>query len=372
MASEISARADFSFIRYAQCWEDADILLAALDVQPHHVCLSVASAGDNTLALVSRGPQRVIALDFSPAQLACLELRVAAFQVLSHGELLELVGTQPSGRRLALYHRCRSLLSAEARGFWDAHKGEIGHGIGGVGKFERYLRFFGRYLLPLVQSRRVREALLMPRTREERERFYSEEWDNWRWRAMFQLFFSPWVMGRLGRDPEFFDYVDTLGSSVAARLLERTRYALTVLDPTCNPYLQWIILGRYQPALPYWLRAENFDAIRTHLPCLEWRRSSIEDYARSAGADAIDRFNLSDIFEYMSPANYHAALEQLIDSSRAGARLAYWNMMAPRRRPQSLAGRLRPLNDLADQLYRQDKAFFYSAFVVEEVMAGYE
>src|SRR4051812_36270859 len=37
MTSEISAKADFSIIRYAQCWEDADILLEALSVEPQHV-----------------------------------------------------------------------------------------------------------------------------------------------------------------------------------------------------------------------------------------------------------------------------------------------------------------------------------------------
>ena len=78
MDSEVATRADFSGIRYAQCWEDADILLEALDIQPGQTCFSVASGGDNTLAMLSRGPGRVIAVDLSPAQLACLELRVAA------------------------------------------------------------------------------------------------------------------------------------------------------------------------------------------------------------------------------------------------------------------------------------------------------
>src|SRR5262249_13958095 len=99
MGSEIAAKADFSGIRYAQCWEDADILLEGLAVGPGDVCLSIASAGDNTLSLLSGGPERVIALDLSPAQLACLELRVAGYRELSHPELLELIGSKPSQRR---------------------------------------------------------------------------------------------------------------------------------------------------------------------------------------------------------------------------------------------------------------------------------
>ena len=42
-------------------------------------------------------------------------------------------------------------------------------------------------------------------------------------------------------------------------------------------------------------------------------------------------------------------------------------MLAPRRRPESMAGELVPLQELADRLFRNDKAFFYSGFVVEEV-----
>src|SRR3954463_14843218 len=89
--SEAAANADFSTIRYAQCWEDADVLLEGLDVKPGDVCLSIASAGDNTLALLTRQPEQVIAVDLSLAQLACLELRVAAYRELDHQELLELI-----------------------------------------------------------------------------------------------------------------------------------------------------------------------------------------------------------------------------------------------------------------------------------------
>src|SRR6476619_2787285 len=120
MGSEAATRADFSHIRYAQCWEDADVLLSALDVRPGDICLSIASAGDNTLALLTQNPGRVIAVDSNPSQLACLELRAAAYRGLSHGELLELIGSLPSNRREELYRRCRTSLGTAARAFWDS------------------------------------------------------------------------------------------------------------------------------------------------------------------------------------------------------------------------------------------------------------
>jgi S-adenosylmethionine-diacylglycerol 3-amino-3-carboxypropyl transferase len=42
-------------------------------------------------------------------------------------------------------------------------------------------------------------------------------------------------------------------------------------------------------------------------------------------------------------------------------------MLVPRHRPPALAERLQPLSALAQQLFAQDRAFFYSAFVAEEI-----
>jgi S-adenosylmethionine-diacylglycerol 3-amino-3-carboxypropyl transferase len=365
MKSEIAKQADFSGLRYAQCWEDADILLEALDVRPGQTCLSIASAGDNTLAMLSRAPERVLALDLSPSQLACLELRVAAYRELSHVELLELIGSRPSGRRAALYRRCRGLLSPEARCFWDGRANAIDGGVGGAGRFERYFALFRERALPLVHSRRRVEQLLGGGDGDEREAFYEREWNTWRWRAMFKLFFSRQAMGRLGRDPSFFRHVE---GGVAARILSRARHALVALDPRDNPYVQWILTGRHASALPYALRAENFEAIRANLHRLEWRRQSVEEFLSEERGLAIDRFNLSDIFEYVSIENYQRLLDLLLAAGRAGSRLVYWNLLVERRRPASMALSLRSLDELATRLHARDKAFFYSALVIEEVI----
>ena len=367
MSTEAAARADFSFVRYAQCWEDADILLEALDVGEGDVCLSIASAGDNSLSLLSRGPARVIAVDTNPAQLACLALRVAAYRALEHDELLQLVGSRECGDREALYRRCRGALDSEARAFWDAHPELVRAGIGAAGKFERYFKVFRTRVVPWIHPRSRVDRLLESGTLEERRRFFARSWDNRRWRLLFRLFFSRFVMGRMGRDPAFFRYVE---GSVAERILARARHALTELDPAANPYLQWILTGRHTTALPHALRSENFDAIRENLDRLEWHPMSIEQLLASEPGLRFDCFNLSDIFEYMSDESFHQLLSTLVAHSRNGARLAYWNMLVPRSRPHELAHALVPDEELAERLHLQDKAFFYSRFVVERMKAG--
>ncbi len=365
MRSEAAARADFSGIRYAQCWEDAGILVEALDVKPGSRCLSIASAGDNALALLSRCPENVLAIDLSPAQLAALELRVAGFRELERQDLLQLIGCVTSDQRVALYQRCRKYLSDGSRELWDAHPDWIARGIGSIGKFEHYFKLFRTRVLPLVHRQQQVAELLAEKPVADRREFYDAAWDNWRWRLMFRAFFSRRVMGRLGRDPEFFRYVN---GNVADRILERTRYALTELNPARNPYVQWILTGKHpDQALPFYLRAENFESIRKNLDRLQWRCCSLEELLESMPRE-FDAFNLSDIFEYMSEGSYERLLKLVIQAGRPGARLAYWNMLVPRRRPESLATSLRPLRELSDSLFARDQAFFYSAFVVEEVL----
>ncbi|MES2569386.1 MAG: DUF3419 family protein, partial [Verrucomicrobiota bacterium] len=286
MNSEAAHHADFSRIRYAQVWEDADILLDALDIQPGDTCLSIASAGDNAIAMLTRSPARVIAIDLNPAQLACLELRLAAYRNLDHSQLLELVGSRESTRRIALYRQCRPSLSRTAAEFWDRNHELINNGIGSAGKFERYFAFFRNKILPLIHSRKRVESLLQGGPLKRRRAFYETEWNTWRWRFLFKIFFSRAVMGRMGRDPSFFRYVE---GSVGERILSRTRYALTELDPAQNPYLQWILTGEHTTALPCALRAENFDLIRANLDRLEWHCQSAEALLQNTGPGSIDR-----------------------------------------------------------------------------------
>lgn len=361
--SEIEGRARFDRIRYAQVWEDADVLVAALKVRPGDTVVSIASAGDNAIALLTQGAERVIAADLNPTQLACVRLRIAAYRTLSHGELLELMGSRPSARRGELLDRTARGLSDEDQAFWAARRDGVEHyGVGGVGKFEDYFRLFRTRLLPLVHGRETVAGLLEPRDAAGRAAFYERRWNSLRWRMLLKTFFSKPVMGRLGRDPAFFDHVQ---GSAGEQVARNTRQALVEQDPSRNPYLHWILTGTHGEALPLALRVEHFDVIRDNIDRLEVRLSTIEALAEQ-GVRA-DAFNLSDIFEYMSPPAHEAAYRTVLDCARPGARIAYWNMMAPRRAPASLAGRVTPDPQLEASLKPVDKAFFYRDFVVETV-----
>lgn len=359
----IARRASFEFIRYASVWEDADVLLRALaPVARGGRLLSIASAGDNALTLLTLDPAEVVAVDLSAAQLACVELRMAAFRALEYDELLRFLGVEASADRLAAYRSLQQHMSSDARSFWDSHPDWIERGAIHVGKFERYFGVFRERVLPLVHSRARVGRLLAPHDRAAREAFYRDVWDTRRWRLVFRIFFSRFLMGRLGRDPAFFDQVE---GTVGERILARTRYALTALPTATNPYLVYILTGNFaRNALPAYLRREHFAAIRERLDRIRLLRGPAEQ-----APGPFDGFNLSDIFEYMSPAEHERAYAGLVGHARPGARLVYWNMLVPRSCPPALRDRVRPLDDLAAELHADDRAWFYQTLRVDEVVA---
>jgi len=364
--AEAALAADFSGIRYAQCWEDADVLLDGLAIRPGDRCLSVASGGENSLSMLACGPEVVVAVDIAPAQLALVELKRAAIRTLDHPDALGLVGLAPAADRQRLYRGLRGVLPAAAAAYWDTHPDDVAAGVCVRGRFERYLMLFRRVVLPLVHSRREVAGLLAPREPAARRRYFDDVWNNRRWRALTRVFFSRTVMGRVGRDPSFFRFVE---DDVAASISARVKRGLTDGDPAVNPYLHWIVLGRYHAPLPHAWRAENFDAIRRHLDRLELRQQSVEAALATASDASYDRFNLSDVFEYISEPASERVFDDIARCGRAGGRVAYWNMMVPRRRPQRLATRLRCLDDESRRLHQRATTFFYGAFWVDELTA---
>lgn len=361
--SGLKARMDH--VRYANCWEDPNLLLQGIRPGSGDRVLSICSSGDNALALAASGAGEVVAFDINPAQLACLALRVAALKALDHEALLDFLGAlqspesvKPSDktRRLDRWRLVRERCDTATRRFWDDRPGDIAVGVVHAGRFERFFAMFRRRLLPLVHRRATVESLFAQRDRASRMSFYDQVWNHRRWRLLFAAAFSRFSLGRFGRDPSFFDHVE---GPVAARIAKRTRHALVELAVDDNPWLAYILEGHFQRVLPPWLRPEAVRRLAAHPDGI---RTVHGDLGGLAGLGRFQGANLSDIFEYMDPARTTESAGLLSDLLMPGARVAYWNLLAPRSLARSCPGRFQAQDDLARNLHATDRAWFYGAF----------
>ena len=369
LESEVAKRADFGQVRYAQSWEDPESLQGAIRPDGDSRVLSIAAAGDNSFALLVQGAGRVVSVDMSPAQCALVELKRAAILTLSHEELLRFLGATDGSDRHQLYLRARAQLPIGAREWWDSQPQLIAQGVLHVGKLENMFRIFRTRVHPALHSPRTTRAAFEPRTRLQREAFWHDRWNNRRWQLLIRMFFSEAVIAKLGRDKSFFDHVRI---DVSKHYSARAYHAFVELDPSTNPFLQYILFGRYldlEHGHPY-LAPQHFETLRDRLDRLEVVNAEMEQYLGTCEPGAFTGFNLSDIFEWMSDDLHERVYRAIVRTAAPDATLAYWNNLVPRSAPRSLldSGAVTTDRDLAVRLHDADRSFLYRDFHVDRVV----
>lgn len=320
----IEEKVKLDFIRYSNCWEDADVLLKGLNPREGSRIISIASGGDNSFALLSSNPEKVVTIDISEVQLFLCELKKAAFQHLEYEEVLAFTGITNSRKRLYTYGKISPSLSSGARHWWDNHLTLIEKGIVHIGKFERYFTFFRKWILPLIHSRKNNLELFKPKSQEEQTLFYDKKWNTWRWKLFFKMFFSEYVMGKFGRDPEFMKHVTV---PVSTFIYDKAAKHLQTVDCQSNYLLQYIHLGCFDTTLPFYLRKENFSSIKSNLKQLEFRKENLLDELKG---NNFTHLNLSNIFEYISTEEFKNSALYFHQHLPKGSKLFYWNLMCPR------------------------------------------
>ena len=348
----------FNFIRYSNCWEDTEIMLQALNVR-NKVCASIASAGDNTLAMLIDNPKKIYAFDINKTQLYCTELKIACFKCLSYEETLRMLGVKKESKknRKKLYNKISKYISKDANIYFNTHKSIVLNGIIHCGKFENYFRIFRKTVIPLFSNKKTISNFVSLSNQSEQIKFYDEKIDNKRFKTIFKIFFGYKVMGKLGRDKTFYKYVDEKEKS-GSDIKQRFRNGISNTINKTNPYLNYIINGNFnENCLPVYLKEENFEIIRNNINKIELVYGTIQDINHNK----IDCFNLSDIFEYMSEKDFENNIKLIESKSNNKAVITYWNMQNKRYINDS---KFILDNELSKSLFKRNKSYFYRDFLV--------
>lgn len=354
----LSHRINFDLIRYANCWEDTDVLLDALALQDGKRIFCIASAGDHAFSLLTTNPQTVVAVDISLPQLYLIALKRAAFVGLEYHEMLGFLGVHPCVNRIVLFQKIADLLTTNERQYWLTHIAQIENGIIHAGKFEGYFRFFRKYLIPLVHSKRSIQKLLSPKSAEQQILFFNKEWNTLRWQLLMRMFFSKTVMGKYGRDPEFLKQVNI---PVPQYIKKRANAHLTSVNCQENYLLHYMFTGSFGAVLPHYLRKENHELIRKNLHKITLLHQDAEQVITNQQFDA---YCCSNMFEYIGNNDFNHLVERWSSYIPAKSIIAYWNLMVPRMFSEIKQEQYIYHSEVA-QYETIDRGFFYSRFIVE-------
>jgi S-adenosylmethionine-diacylglycerol 3-amino-3-carboxypropyl transferase len=347
-------------LQYANCWEDADLLLDRIGGIERKRVLSIASGGDNSFSLLCRGPELVAVVDKNPAQIFLFELKRAALRALERPDFLGFMGYAGSRDRWRTYRLLRGGLEPAARAFWDGQRARIESGVVHTGKTAVRLRFFSRFVRPLIHGASRSRELMAPRSEAEQARFYRVVWDNRRWRAAGRILFSKPAVLAVTPDRSFFDFHR---DGVATQILERTARHLSTTTAQQNYMLHYLLFGGFGRLVPHYAREENYAKVKEGLASAV----TFTGYVQEAlpGLGRFDGFNLSNIVEYTTPASFKAMAEALGAASNAGARLAYWNVFVPRKLSEAAPGLFEDVLDTGRDRGVPDKGWIYARFLVD-------
>jgi S-adenosylmethionine-diacylglycerol 3-amino-3-carboxypropyl transferase len=312
-------------LKYSNCWEDAELLTSYLDIQSDSKVMSIASGGDNSFMLLSKNPKTMVCLDLSEIQLSVTRIKAQAIRHLSHSEYLQLVGFKTCSNREAILEKIKTYLEPADVQLFEANWME--NPLVHSGKFEQYFQMFAHRILPWIHKKTTIDQLFASKSEEAQKRFFQKVWNSWRWKLLFRIFFSRYVMGKYGREPEKLKEVK---EPVAQTIFNRASRHLASKACQKNYILQYALYGAFVDQLPPYAKEENFLLIKNWLSTNEIQfhhgdlNSALEAYPHC------NRFNLSNIFEYMSVGDFEQQVQNIMEFSAPRAQFGYWELLVQR------------------------------------------
>jgi S-adenosylmethionine-diacylglycerol 3-amino-3-carboxypropyl transferase len=315
---------------FAQVREDPQLELDGLDVGPNDSVVVVSSGGCTALSLLAAGAGRVTAVDMNRTQNHLIELKLAAIAVLSRTETLSFLGATGGTpiERIDAYAALRPRLTPKACAYWDSHLLAVAGGVLGAGVTERFIRTLIAALRLFVHPRSRIERMLACESLLDQRVMFVSEWNTVRWRAYFRVLLNR-AMFRRTYDPAFFAHLER--PSFAEHFRRSAEHALTELPVRDNYFLHHMLTGRYPVdvpgGVPPYLSDAGYETSAAARDQFTLADGTMTEYLRSLPDRSVSVFSLSNICEWLAPADIEALFAEIVRTATPNARLCFRNFV---------------------------------------------
>lgn len=324
----------FEGLVYPQIWEDPEVDLEALTMEPSSRVVTIASGGCNVMSYLVADPAQIQAVDLNPAHVALLELKLAAAVHLPHYEAFRAFFAEADRKEnLHLYERyIAPRLKPAARDYWD------GRNLAGqrrIGMFRRNFYTHGllgrtiqaSHAVCRLHGRRPERLLEARSLAEQRRLFETELLPVFHSRLVRRLADLPAAYFGLGIPPTQFDALKADAGRGLADLVRARVERLACDFPIHENWFAWQAFGRRYPgsgsALPPYLRPESFELIRARAPRVEIAQATLTGHLSGQDAQSLDGYVLLDAQDWMSRSQLSALWQQINRTARGGARVIF-------------------------------------------------
>jgi S-adenosylmethionine-diacylglycerol 3-amino-3-carboxypropyl transferase len=368
----------FHGLVYTQIWEDPEIDLEALDLQPDSHVVAIASGGCNVLSYLTGNPERITALDLSLAHVALSRLKlVAASRLPSWEAFYRFFGAADAEANVAAYERLIApYLDAPSRHYWEGRslqqlgrrrisifaRNAYRHGVLGrfIGLSHTIARAYGVDLRELLTARTLAEQRLFFET--AMAPLFDKRAVRWATANRLSLY-------GLGIPPA--QYEALAGGSDMRHVLRARLERLACGFSLDDNYFAWQAFGRgyadnASGPLPPYLRHEQFDVVRARAHRVEVMNRSITEYLACCPDASRDRYVLLDAQDWMTDAQLDALWTEITRTARRGARVIFRtaaeSSLLPGRLAPELLARWHYEANISRALTARDRSAIYGGF----------
>jgi S-adenosylmethionine-diacylglycerol 3-amino-3-carboxypropyl transferase len=368
----------FKGLVYPQIWEDPDVDLKALAIEPDCHVVAIASGGCNILSYLIANPARITAIDLSKAHVALSRLKLAAARHLPSWDMFyRFFGDADEKANIDAYWRWLvPNLDLETRAYWEGRsllvagrrrismfsRNIFRHGVLGhfIGLGHLIARAYGVNLGDVLRAQSV----------DEQRSFFDT--------ALAPLFDKRLVRWAIGQQLSLYglgippaQYAALASSGDMASVLRERMERLTCAFSLAENYFAWQAFARCYPdrgtgPVPPYLHRDHFETIRARADRVKVQRTSFTEYLEGSPERSLDRYVLLDAQDWMTDAQLNALWREISRTARPGARVVFrtaaQSSILPGRVEVGVLGRWRYEAEQSAALTANDRSAIYGGF----------
>lgn len=373
----------FSGMVYPQIWEDPEVDIEALALEPGQRVVAIASGGCNILSYLTAAQVEIDAVDLNAAHIALNRLKIAAaVNLADYEDFRTFFVNANSSRNVTVFDEALTpLLDPTTIAYWNKRDWRGRRRITQFARgFYRY-GLLGRFIASAHLAAKLlggdASALSKARSLEEQRQIFDRELKPLFERpALRRLLDSPSALFGLGIPPAQFEALRE-GRRMHEVLYERLEH-LACDFPLSDNYFAWQAFNRGygtqdDAPLPPYLQKENFETLRSARSQVRLHNISLTDHLASSPSRRIDRYVLLDAQDWMTDGDLNGLWREITRTARPGGRVIFRtagrDSILPGRVRQSLLDQWHYREEQSAELTRKDRSAIYGGFHVYEKAA---
>ena len=306
--------------------EDPLTEIRILELQPGDTVLSLASAGDVPLSLLSVIENiRIKAVDISETQIKLCRLKLASaihLECPENGQFLGYSAMDKEIRKELYSNKIRPHLSDDDASFWDQNITAIGNGVINSGRFERYIKKLKAVAALFIGTKNL-TALINAGSLEDQKRIFDNKIATRKsLQLLFRIAFHPAIYKKRGLQEQALIHAN---KTTGERFYSKFRDFCTSNPGSLNYFLQYFLTGscHSQEALPEFLQKTNSERLRKNAGMIEFETLSVQDAIISGGKGHFNKIHLSNLGDWSDKDQFISLMELIRNNCNPGILICY-------------------------------------------------